>query len=182
MSLEYPDWLDPRKAAEGRRTFAGSMPLGRMTRLQTLLANGDGEVRFSAGFAFDQQEQVTIDITVDANLPLICQRSLEPYLEPVHRRSLLGVIESIAEEAGMPANYEPVLVENGRLALLDLVEDELILGIPQVPKNPEVAANWPDERVTGSPGVAARNGPTRRPFAGLAELLEKQAQDEKAGR
>jgi uncharacterized protein len=176
MSREYPDRIDPRKAAEGRRTFSGSMPLQRMVRLRPLLATPSGEAGFVAAFEFDAQGRVTISIEVDANLPLICQRSLEPYLEPVRRRSLLGVIQHIGEESLMPENYEPVLVEHGTLALLDLVEDELLLGMPQVPKNPGVEAVT--MQTGDSEASAAPNGePTRRPFAGLAEQLHKRAHE-----
>jgi len=185
MSREYPDWLDPWKAAEGHRTLAGSMPLKRMPRLRPLLASSEGEVRFSAAFDFDQQARVTISIAVDGQLPLICQRSLEPYLEPVHRQSLLGVIENISEEAMMPLNYEPVLVENRRLALLDLLEDELLLGLPQVPRKPQLAdarAAQADEGQAVAQAEAARNGEFRQPFAGLAEQMKRHAEEKKQGR
>lgn len=179
MSREYPDWLDPRKAAEGRRTFTGSIPLVRMERLRPLLAHSGGDARFIAGFEFDAQGRVTILLEVEASLPLICQRSLEPYLEPVHRRSLLGVIGDMAEEPLMPGNYEPVLVEPGRLAMLDLVEDELLLGLPQVPRNPKFNAIELPASDSDSPHLAASEIPVRQPFAGLAERLKKHAQDEK---
>lgn len=179
MSREYPDWFDPRKAAEGRRTFTGSVPLVRMERLRPLLANCDGDAHFTARFEFDAQGRVTILIEVEASLPLICQRSLEPYLEPVHRRSLLGVIENLAEESLLPENYEPVLVELGRLAMLDLVEDELLLGLPQVPRNPDCDAIGFPARDDVSPELATSETPVRQPFAGLAEQLKKHVQGEK---
>ena len=185
MSREYPDWLDPRKAAEGRRTFSGSMPLARMTRLQPLLADlaeKNGQAWFSARFRFDHFGRVTINVTVEASLPLVCQRSLEPYLEPISRQSLLGVMEDLAEEDLMPENYEPVLVKNHRLALLNLVEDELLLGLPQVPRNPQVAAIGPDldKAVTGKDG--GQQHPLRQPFAGLAEQLQAHARQKNRDR
>jgi len=157
----------------------GSMPLVRMERLRPLLANPSGEARFVAGFEFDAQGRVTILLQVEASLPLICQRSLEPYLEPVHRRSLLGVIESMAEEALMPENYEPVLVEHGRLAMLELVEDELLLGLPEVPRNLELEeVCWQAlDSETADSGRGAAS--TQQPFAGLAEQLKKHAKDAK---
>jgi len=179
MSREYPDWFDPRKAAEGRRTFTGSMPLVRMERLRPLLANCAGDAHFTATFEFDAQGRVTILIEVEAMLPLICQRSLEAYLQAVHRRSLLGVIENMAEESLLPENYEPVLVELGRLAMLDLVEDELLLGVPQVPRNPEFDEIEFPTRDDASPDLVASELPVRQPFAGLAEQLKKHLQDEK---
>jgi uncharacterized protein len=185
MSREYPDWLDPWKAAEGHRTLAGSMPLKRMPRLQPLLANSEGEVRFSAAFEFDQQARVTINVAVDGQLPLICQRSLEQYLEPVHRQSVGGVIENIGEEAMMPENYEPVLVENRRLALLDLVEDELLLSLPQVPRKQQLA-DAGDVRVKDGQETVQTGGvrreEVRQPFAGLAEQMKRHAEAKKQGR
>jgi len=177
MSKQYPDWLDPKKAAEGRRTFAGTIPLERMPRLSPLLAGTNGEVSFTATFAFDNQARVTIQIEVDARLPLICQRSLEIYMEHISRRSLLGVVEDLAEEALMPENYEPVLVQQGKLALAELVEDELLLGLPQVPKNPEI-----DEVAfsTGSGEMPSqKETQLRQPFANLAEQLKNLGQKKK---
>ena len=164
MSKQYPDWVDPWKAAEGSRTFSGTMPLERMPRLLPLLASSEGEVGFTAAFAFDKQTRVTIQIEVDARLPLICQRSLEPYFEPISRRSMLGVVENLAEEALMPENYEAVLVQHGKLALAELVEDELLLGLPQVPRNPEYHDGDPpaESAEQSRPGY-------RKPFANLAE-------------
>ena len=44
MSREYPDWISPARAAEGKRTFSGTIPLSRMKRLESLLVNVQGEV------------------------------------------------------------------------------------------------------------------------------------------
>lgn len=176
MSREYPDWIDPWKAAEGRRTFSGSMPMSRMKRLMILLDPPAGEARFSARFGFDEQRQVVIRIEVDAELPLICQRSLERYLEPVHRQAVLGVLATLAEESVLPGHYEPVLAEHGRLALQDLVEDELILGVPQVPRDPGVAevrltCAGPDDAEAAEAQAAEKS----KPFAGLADEMKKRA-------
>lgn len=178
------------------------MPLQRMKRLLPLLAQdcladelrdepaAEAEVslsdaRFSATFGHDRQGAVTIDLRVEAELPLTCQRSLEPYMEPVRRRSLLCVIEDEAEEELLPADYEPVLVSEGKLALLDLVEDELLLAVPQVPKNPAVEAVElstdgkarssapPLDQGQGTEG----EGPRQRPFADLAGLMKKKARE-----
>jgi len=150
------------------------MRLDRMERLGPLLADSSGEARFVAGIEFDRQGRVTILIEVEADLPLICQCSLEPYIEPVRRQSLLGVMEDMSEEALMPANYEPVLMQHGRLALLDLVEDELLLGLPQVPRNPEFDASRlaVADQDALTPGGADSEASLQQPFAGLAEQLK----------
>ncbi|MDT8319187.1 MAG: YceD family protein [Xanthomonadales bacterium] len=135
------------------------------------------DARFRARFGHDGQGAVTIDLQVDAELPLICQRSLEPYLEPVHRRSVLCVVRDEIEAERVPEAYDPVLLTEGKLALLDLVEDELLLAVPQVPRNPAVEAVElsTDGEVTSSP--ESKEGLSQRPFAELADLLEKKARD-----
>jgi uncharacterized protein len=192
MSREFPDLLNPWKAADGRRTFEGTMPLARMQRLVPLLAPRTGagdsadaagsetawaDARFRVDFAHDRQGNVTVELWVDAELPLICQRSLRPYLEPVKRHSVLVVVESVEAQELLPEDYEPVLVEHGRLALLDLVEDELLLGVPQVPRDP--AVKEVDLSTDAGPEVPAASEAetTRRPFEGLAGLLRRREHD-----
>jgi uncharacterized protein len=181
MSREFPDWVDPWKAADGRRSFQGTMPLKRMQRLAPLLAPAEWrDASFSAAFGYDRQGMLTVDLHVEAILPLVCQRSLEIYLEPVVRDSMLAVVEGVAEQDLVPEHYEPVLAEQGRLALLDLVEDELLLALPQVPRKPEPgAAQRADDRESvGGEELAGGEGGgeerTHRPFEHLADLLGKR--------
>ena len=136
MSREFPDFIDPWKAADGRRTFQGTMPLKRLKRLGPMLAPaGDGldeqlvardDARFSARFSYDEQGLVTIRLEVEAELPLICQRSLAPYREKIARRSLLVAIEDVAEQELIPESYDPVipdeLVYSGTKSLTDPTE------------------------------------------------------------
>ncbi len=157
------------------------MPLERMERLAALLAPEEDAERadaaFSAVFGFDRQGLVTIDVTVKAGLPLVCQRSLQTYVEQVDRRSRLAVIEDMADQEELPEHYEPVLVEERRLALADLVEEELLLAVPQVPRSPEAGElELPgDVSVESSPDE--KEQPTHRPFAGLAGLMKETAED-----
>jgi len=175
MSREFPDWVDPWKAADGRRTFQGTMPLKRMQRLTPLLAPAEWQdARFSAAFGYDRQGMLTVDIHVEAMLPLVCQRSLEIYLEPVVRHSVLAVVAGPAEEDLVPEHYEPVLAEQGRLAILDLVEDELLLALPQVPRNPALRAVQHSTDAAAESGGNAAEERTQRPFEGLADLLKER--------
>jgi uncharacterized protein len=203
MSREFPDFVDPWKAADGKRAFQGTMPLRWMRRLAPLLAPadpggaGDGggasaevvtagaeatngpppmpwpDASFRLRFGYDEQGVVAVDLKVEADLPLICQRSMQPYREHVERHSLLGVVESVADQDQLPAHYEPVLVEHGRLALVDLVEDELLLAVPQVPRNPAVAEVALSTEGEKKMPETAGEKPRQRPFSELAEMLEK---------
>jgi uncharacterized protein len=178
MSREYPDWISPDRAAEGKRSFSGTIPLVRMKRLAPLLvsAEGDGplgEASFVVTFRMDLDKRVVIDIQVKAALPLICQASLEVYDEQVMRNSELAVIEHLSEEADLPDNYEPVQTENGRLAIASLVEDELLLALPQIPRKRGLQKV---EFSTGGEVVKESDPPKgakKNPFAVLQDMLKQ---------
>ena len=177
MSREFPDLINPWKAADGRRLFQGTIPLKRMTRLVPLLASDEGTAAFSAKFAYDEQKDIIIDLSVSAELSLVCQRSLEPYIEPVRRSSRLVVIEDPAQQELIPESYDPVLLEHRRLVFQQVVEDELLLGIPQVPRNPDVKEIVMATDGVVEPASAENKEPLQRPFAGLAEMLKDKAQE-----
>ena len=167
MSREFPDQVNPWTAAEGRRVFTGTLPLARMKRLAPLLASEEGVCRFEARFALDDEGFATIDLEVEAEVSLVCQRSLKPYAERLARRSLLAVVEDEAGQEVLPDHYDPVLAAEGTVRFLDLVEDELLLAMPVVPRNP--ALGWDDVVSTdGSPGEEDEPG---GPFSGLADLM-----------
>ena len=106
-----------------------------------------------------------MELTIDAALPLECQRSLQRFLFPVSMVQRLGLIRDEAEEAALPPEMEALLVpEDGILRTLDLVEDELVLAVPAVPMDPELPAVELDA-APQQEELAKAN-----PFAGLASL------------
>jgi len=172
MSREYPDWISPERAAEGKRVYSGTIPLSRMKRLAALLVDASGEAAFSAAFKTDLDHRVIIDLQVEAALPLVCQASLEVYDELVKRRSELAVITHDSEQFDLPENYEPVLTENGRLAIAGIVEDELLLGLPTIPRKPGLR---PVEFSTGGEdaGGETRKVAKENPFSALQDMLKR---------
>lgn len=176
MSREFPDIVDPWKAADGRRSFSGTVPLARLERLAALLAPGanTGVAAFEADFGYDEQGLVTIRVAVTADLPLVCQLSLETFVEHVERSSTVAVVTAVAEQDEVPEQYEPVLVEDRRLALASLVEEELLLAVPQVPRKPGAAKPELPADVSLEDAAEHETERTHRPFAGLAGLMKDQ--------
>jgi uncharacterized protein len=173
MSREYPDWISPGRAAEGKRIFSGTIPLLRMKRLAALLVDAQGEASFVAVFKLDMDKRVIIDLQVEAALPLVCQASLEVYDEQVKRHSKLAVIEHENDQTELPDYYEPAQTENGRLAIASLVEDELLLGLPQVPRKPGLRKV---EYSTGGQTIEGEDhntGARKNPFAALQDMLKQ---------
>lgn len=148
-----------------RRSFEGRLPLSSMTRLQGLLNDTEGDARYTIEFDQDALRVPYVELRIEAQLPLVCQRSLQRFLLPVSLVQRLGLVRDEADEAALPPDYEALLVpEDGMLHPADLVEDELVLAVPVVPVNPEsdaVERDWPAQEEE----LAKAN-----PFAALASL------------
>ncbi len=156
--------------AAARRSFDGRLPLAVMARLRDLLADTEGEARFTLEFGHDALQLPFAELRVDVELPLICQRSLQRFLQPVtleQRFALVRGIDGDEEEveASLLPDYEVLqLSDDGMLRPAELVEDELILAVPLVPTMPgseSVERDWP---------VLPEEEARANPFAALASL------------
>jgi uncharacterized protein len=169
MSANVPELLDAWRMVAAYRCFDGRIPLDQMQRLRGSLVDAEGVCSYRLEFGRDDVLQVAFaELTVEAELPLECQRSLQRFLLPVKTTLRLGLIRSEAEEAALPPDYEALLVpEDGMLRPADLVEDELVLAVPVVPIAPgseAVAAEW----VATEDEINKAN-----PFAVLASLKKQ---------
>jgi uncharacterized protein len=168
-AARLPEVLDAWRMVAAGRTFEGVLPLASMTRLRDSLVDAEGSVRVVVEFGRDALRVPYVELGIEAELPLQCQRSLQRFLLPVRTVQRLGLVADEADEAGLPPDYEALLVpEDGGLRPAELVEDELILAVPVVPVAPGTEAmerDWP-----ATPGEAAATSP----FAALAALKAKK--------
>jgi uncharacterized protein len=134
-----------------------------MTRLRDSLVDAEGEVRYTLAFDTDALRVPYVELRVEVELPLECQRSLRRFLFPVRLVQRLGLIRDEADEAALPPDYEALLVaDDGMLRPVELVEDELILALPVVPVSPEAEAVERDFAPTAEETAQAN------PFAALS--------------
>jgi uncharacterized protein len=149
MSVTLPPQMDVWRMVANQRQFEGSLPLARMARLVELLADAEGECRYSIEFYRDPLKIDVMHMQLSATLPLICQRSLERFMYPVEIDQRLGLISEESQEASMPEGMEAVLIEgNGEVSPFQLIEDELLLAVPLVPVSPnasELDPKWTEE-------------------------------------
>ena len=165
MSTDVPDVVDAWRMVTARRGFEGRLPLSSMPRLRDVLSDGEGQARFVLEFDRDALQIPYVELKIEAELPLICQRTLQRFLQPVQVVQRLGLIRDETDEAGLPEGYEPLLVaEGGELRPVELIEDELILAVPLVPVSPgseSLEQDWP---------VPPEEEARANPFSALAAL------------
>jgi uncharacterized protein len=157
MSRGLPDQVDVWRMVSGRRCFSGQLPLASLPRLRDSLADVGGTVDFELEFDTDEFDQAFVELRAQGELPLICQRTLEVYRQPVAVSLRLGLIRREQEEAALLPGYEALLVPaDGMIAPADLIEDELILALPLVPARPDsVLEQVEPEDTSGSHPFAA---------------------------
>lgn len=168
MSRDFPDWVNPDRAAAAGRIFHGSLPLSSMPRLQDLIVgDSGGEVTFTLSFSLTDQRQIRVEVEVEGWLPLRCQRSLETYRHELNSSAVVGIVADEAEMAMLPGEFEPLVCADRRLKLAELVEEEVLLGLPLVPTSPT------SQRIVAEGGDDQGETETHRPFDVLATLKKR---------
>lgn len=181
MPRDFPDRIDPWKAAAGRQQYAGTIPFGRLPRLMDLLVaealTGDETAAFRVRFGHDEEGRPEIRLDVDASLPLTCQRSLETFELAVERRARLTVVRDLGELSLLGESADAVVAEDGQVWMRDLVEDELLLGVPEYPVDPQRPPVEFDTAGAGTDDGGADDGDDERqhPFADLKDMLQQRS-------
>jgi uncharacterized protein len=159
--------VDVAAAAAGGATLAGRWPLATLERLH---AAGDGDLDVDWVARFEQRvvtasaPQVWLHLQVRAQVARECQRCLQPVLLALEVDRSLRFVPTEDEAAALDAESEDdVLVASKRFDLRALVEDELLLALPLVPKHGSCPQPW-------QPPAAPSEGPAEHPFAVLAAL------------
>lgn len=167
-----PDFADPLRLCSLGKVYEGTIALADLPRLAPLLTSTEGEAAFALAFAMDEEHRPRIRVQVNARLVVECQRCLGPLTYEVDSASDLAVVSGPDEAERLPAELDPLLVEDGELALRSLIEDELILAIPPAAMHDaEECAVSLDAVNAGPPSSDERGGEEKpNPFAALAAL------------
>ncbi len=145
MSKRFPDRLDPWRFADLGREVSGNLPLEKFARLRDCLLESDGDVDFVLRFSRDEQRRARLDGTVKAQLSLECQRCLGEMVLPVESHLSVVFVQGLDEAERLPESLDPCLVEEGAVDLKELIEDELLLALPQVSLHDKEACQLPAE-------------------------------------
>jgi uncharacterized protein len=135
MLDRLPKTIDPLHLADKRGELKGHIPLSCFDRLAEIVLQDDtGSIAVDLIFGREGKLAV-IDGKIEATLNLICQNCLQAMEWPVNHAIKLGIVSSIEEANRLPEDCEPLLLEDEKILLKDIVEDELLLILPQFPKH-----------------------------------------------
>lgn len=154
------------------RTAHGSVPVAAMTRAGALVLSTDADV----AWWLDGRERPTVygdperyvRLRLAARLTVPCVRCLGAVAIDVDEKREFRLVadETTAAAIDAPDLAYDVVSCGPRLDLVDLVEDELIMAIPPLPRHEGDCALAGGD----APPAATTTAVRERPFAGLAAL------------
>ena len=153
--------IDSLEFARTGQELRGEVRVAQLTRLADSLFDAAGNLRFSLCGGYDAERRPRLDLRVEGEINLRCQRCLGSLAYQVATESSLlvltgktgGETAQIVDLDGIPADPHT--------DVRALVEDEALLALPIAPRHPEGQCNAAVK--TTQDGAAS-------PFAVLAKL------------
>jgi uncharacterized protein len=174
-----PHKLNVTALARAQALIEGEVALSALPRLAASVADdatspaiwsAQGSYREPAG----RDVEVRLHLRASMQVPLTCQRCLERLWQPLTVDRLLRFVptEAQAEALDEVSEDEDVLVLPRKLNLPELVEDELILALPIVPRHETCPTDLlaHQDPVPDEVESSAESADTPHPFAALAAL------------
>ncbi|SDI77263.1 YceD family protein [Billgrantia gudaonensis] len=173
LTSRLPDWVEPYKLAARAERLEGLVALDGFARLAEQVGAQRGDCSVWLDFAIDAQGRREIHGRLKAELQLPCRRCLLPMTQQVESDFRLGMVTSDALAAELPSTHEPVLVENEQLNLLETVEDELILSLPQSVYHDEAQCSVSSDQLSSGEAAESSAPAAVSPFEVLRRLKGK---------
>ncbi|MGD9169037.1 MAG: YceD family protein [Candidatus Thiodiazotropha sp.] len=170
MSKRFPDRLDPWRFADLGKEIGGELALETFSRLSACLLKPAGNVSFKLMFGRDQERRAILSGWLKAVLSLQCQRCLEEVNLPIEIHLSVAFVQGVDEAEMLPEDLDPCLVEDDQVIFRDLLEDELLLVLPQVAMHDPGACHAPASGVAGETPIEGSGQERTNPFSALAEL------------
>ncbi|MBL4940241.1 MAG: 23S rRNA accumulation protein YceD [Colwellia sp.] len=136
QNLKLPITISPTRSAQRRLVCEGVFKFSEMTRLLAISEMRSEQVQVSAKFDVDERGLTVMSGTASALVALTCQRCNELFDSKLKVEFTFSPAKNEEAAENIPSYYDVIeLDENGEVNLRELVEEELILMIPLIPRH-----------------------------------------------
>ncbi len=173
QKVKLPLTTDPIKDAQRRIDLDGFYAEKSLVRLAESVNKVLGDAQVTLSFFVDPQKLAVMKGRATVDVELICQRCGEPFVHSLDCDFMYSPVKRMEQIDDLPEIYEPIeLNAFGEIDLLGLVEDELIVNLPLVPKHlsEHCEVSMADRTFGELPQELAEKP---NPFAVLASLKKK---------
>jgi uncharacterized protein len=131
--------IDPVRFARAGSRATGTLALTQLRRLDDLLFDREGAVSYTVEGYTSAKGQPVLHIGLTGDLALRCQRCLErlPLRLDVQRDIVLVAQAADSDPIEDEDDDSDTILSAGSLDLHDLLEQEIVLSVPMVPRHPE---------------------------------------------
>lgn len=173
MPQKLPKEIDPLRLAQNGLKLTGQLAVTEMPRLLQSLVSDEGRVDVDIAFDVDEINTPFMQGEFTTTVLMTCERCMEAMKVDLKVNSLLAMVTNERKIAGLAEQYDPWLLESSDDVLLSsVVEDELILALPLVPRHDE--ACLPASEWSSADEMAKEVEEKVSPFAVLATLKTKK--------
>lgn len=169
MLARLPEFIDPLHLADKRGELKGQIPVSSLDRLADLLFSDTGAVAVDLFFGREGR-LAKVEGDIETILELKCQNCLQAVEWPVKSSIKLGIVTSIDQADRLPEDYEPLLVDEGKVLLKNIIEDELLLILPTFPKHQHDCLGQKPSNKQADFLLNEQPSPAENPFSILAKL------------
>ena len=133
--------IDSLAFARDARSLQGELALASLTRVLDMLADTAGVVSYRVEGAVGPRNRPQLHVQLDGVLSVCCQRCLEGIAYPLKVRSLLEFVDNEDDltQEEIEDDSKDYLPAQSELDVVALIEDEIILGLPPVPRHESCA-------------------------------------------
>ncbi|MFP4251016.1 MAG: YceD family protein [Guyparkeria sp.] len=164
--------LDVRAACRAGEEWGGEVPVAALPRCRDMAPEA-GRLAYRLRF-FEGQgvHPLAAELSIEASLALDCARCRETVVQSVSSRSRLSFVFSEEQAEHVETDAEAVILgREGRIKLLELIEDELLMAVPLMPVHDRPCGVISSDRPYESGKIAEPvDEGEDNPFAALAAL------------
>ena len=167
MLDQLPELIDPVVFAERHSHLQGQLSVQRLDRLADFLFDKKGELNVDLQFYKDGKVPV-IEGRLEGHLNLTCQSCLKILLWNVDKFVKIGMVQTIEQADSLAGEFEPLIISDEKMSLPGIVEDEVLLSLPDYPRHENECLQYePAEKLVEPKEIEQEPD---NPFAILATL------------
>lgn len=127
--------IDPFEFCKNGESVGGRMPVSELERLVSVCADRSGELVWKVSGSLDSHQRPCLLLNVAGSVNLVCQRCLGSLVCELDSATTVMVArteeeaDAIEDSLGDEDAVE-VIVSDGKVEVMDLVEDEALLALP----------------------------------------------------
>ena len=170
-----PERVDHRKLANQAGLIEGSLPIQYFHRFGEMLVVREGDVYLRLEFSKGNFGGTKVSGSAVTEVRLICQSCMQQFSRQIACEIDLRLVSDDSKLERLPEIDDAIVAPDKVISVAELVEDELILAMPMIPrhKNGECPETDYEHEETVLPEVQEEQT-TYRPFADLAKTIDKQ--------